>query len=306
MEFIQLMRVFSKLAELGSFTKVADAMDIARPQVTIAIQELETKLGARLVQRTTRKVSLTQEGERFHERVEEILRGVSEISTMFDTSGAPPAGRIRFNMSAALAQQKFIDLLMQFQRTHPGIELVLGVTDRAVDLISEGVDCALRIGELRDSSMVARRIGNAVMVTCASPGYLSEFGMPESIADLPGHRSVSFVSGMSNRPLPWQFNIDGEERGYTGRGSISANDTQAYIRCGLAGFGIIQAPGLAVADHLASGALIPVLDDIKPAPRPISLIYPTRNYLAPHMRIFFDWLLAQFAGIDDAWIEKAV
>ncbi|UPG95901.1 LysR family transcriptional regulator [Luteibacter aegosomatissinici] len=304
MEFIQLMRVFSKLAELGSFTKVSDAMEIGRPQVTVAIQELENKLGVRLFQRTTRKVSLTQEGESFYQRAEEILRSVSEISTMFGTSGAPPTGRVRLNISAALAQQKFIDLLMQFHKIHPGIELILGVTDRAVDLISEGVDCALRIGELRDSSMVARRIGNAVMVTCASPSYLAEFGNPSSIEDLPSHRSVSFVSGMSNRPLPWNFSINGEDRTYTGRGSISANESKAYIRCGLAGFGIIQAPGIAVDKHLASGALVAILEDIKPAPRPISLIYPTRSHLAPHIQIFFNWLAERFASIDDTWIES--
>ncbi|NIE63091.1 LysR family transcriptional regulator [Burkholderia sp. Ax-1719] len=303
MELLQSMRVFSKLAELGSFTKVSDAMEMGRPQVTVAIQELEAKLGVRLFQRTTRKVNLTPEGESFYERVEEILKNVAEVTTMFGRSGLPPRGRVRLNIPAAFAQQGFIDALMEFSKTYPAIELILGVTDRAVDLVAEGVDCALRIGDLQDSSMIARRIGTAIMVTCASPSYLNEFGTPQSIDDLPSHRGVSFLSGLSNRPLSWHFTIDGEDRTHTSRGSISVNESKAYVRCGLAGFGIIQAPGVAVDEHLASGALVEILQNIKPAPRPISLLYPSRSYLSPQVQVFLDWLLGNFLTLDNNWLK---
>lgn len=304
MEFLQSMRVFSKLAELGSFTKVADAMEIGRPQVTVAIQELESKLGVRLFQRTTRKVNLTPEGESFYEKVQEILSNIAEVNSMFGRSGIPPQGRVRVNIPAAFAQQSFLDALMRFNRCYPGIELILGVTDRAVDLVSEGVDCALRIGELADSSMVARKIGNAIMATCASPIYLSEFGLPESLEDLPGHRGVNFLSGLSNRPLPWHFAINGEDCAYPTRGTISVNESKAYVRCGVAGFGIIQAPGVAVDEYLASGALVEILSDIKPRPRPVSVLYPSRTYLSPQVQTFLDWILENFLGLDTMWLQS--
>ena len=202
MELLQSMQVFAKLAELGSFTKVAEAMQAGRPHVTRTIQDLEASLGVRLFQRTTRKVKLTAEGERFYERVKEILATIAETTSMFDRSGSTLRGRLRIDIPTAFSQHSFMESLRRFTEAFPDIELALGVTDRTVDLVAEGIDCVVRIGDLPDSSMVAREIGTATMVTCASPGYLQACGLPLTLHDLVDHRCVRFLSGQNNRPLP--------------------------------------------------------------------------------------------------------
>jgi LysR family transcriptional regulator for bpeEF and oprC len=304
MELLQSMQVFAKLAELGSFTKAATAIQIGRPQVTRAIQELEAALGVRLFQRTTRKVKLTTEGERFYQRVEEILGNISDATSMFGRSGTTLRGRLRIDIPTAFAQRSFMESLREFTTAFPEIELVLGVTDRTVDLVSEGVDCVLRIGELPSSSLVARRIGNATMVTCAAPHYLRQFGEPLALGDLAAHRGVGFLSGQHNRPVPWQFSADGEDRPHATRGAIIVNESNAYVQCGLAGFGILQAPGITVGQYLSSGELVEVLKPYRPQPRPVSVLYPSRTHLAPQVHAFVDWLRERFPLLHPAYLER--
>lgn len=304
MELLQSMRLFARLAELGSFTKAAESLDIGRPQVTRYIQELETSLGVRLFQRTTRKVALTAEGERFYERVQEILADISAATTMFDRTGATLAGRLRIDIPTAFAQVEFINSLKGFAAAFPGINIVLGVTDRTVDLIGEGIDCALRIGDLPDSTLIARPIALATMVTCAAPEYLHTQGLPETLDDLAAHRGVNFLSGQSNRTLPWHFSVNGQSRTFISNAGITVTESNAYVQCGVSGFGIIQAPGITVAEHLDSGALVEILRPYRPAPRPVSLLYPSRTHLAPQVQVFIDWLQKHFPQLHAAWLEN--
>ncbi|VVO50730.1 HTH-type transcriptional regulator DmlR [Pseudomonas fluorescens] len=301
MELLQSMQVFAKLAELGSFTKVAEAMQAGRPHVTRTIQDLEASLGVRLFQRTTRKVKLTAEGERFYERVKEILATIAETTSMFDRSGSTLRGRLRIDIPTAFSQHSFMESLRRFTEAFPEIELVLGVTDRTVDLVAEGIDCVLRMGEVPDSSMVAREIGTATMVTCASAGYLQACGAPITLQDLVDHQCVSFLSGQNNRPLPWHFSVDGEDRPHTPRRGITVNESNAYVQCGVAGFGIVQAPGIAVETFLASGELIEVLKAFRPKPRLVSVLYPSRTHLAPQVEAFVDWLKEHFPVLHPNW-----
>ena len=303
MELLQSMRVFARLAELGSFTKVAEALRTGRPYITRSIQELEASLGVRLFQRTTRKVKLTAEGERLYERVKAILADISDTTSMFDSSGTMLEGRLRVDIPTAFSQRSFIESLKSFTAAFPAIELVVGVTDRTVDLVAEGVDCVLRIGELLDSSMVARQIGRVSMVTCAAPQYLTEWGQPQALSELVDHRGVNFLSGQSNRPLPWYFHEDGEDRPYPSRGVITVNESNAYVQCGLAGFGIIQAPGITVDAFLASGELVEVLQSYRPAQRRVSVLYPSRTHLAPQVHAFADWLREHFPALHPTWFE---
>lgn len=303
MELLQSMQLFARLAELGSFTRAADAMRVGRPQVTRAIQELEASLGVRLFQRTTRKVRLTDEGERFYERVKQILGDVAEATSMFSYPGVSMRGRLRVDIPTAFAQPGLIASLREFTACYPGIELTLGVTDRTVDLVAEGVDCVLRIGELPDSSLVARRIGRATMVTCASPRYLQEHGEPTNLADLDAHRAVTFLSGQNKRSLPWQFLNEGSEQTYLSNYGISVNESNAYVECGVAGFGILQAPGITLDRHLADGSLIEVLRPYRPRPRPVSILYPSRSHLAPQVHAFIDWVSEQFPLLYAGWLE---
>ncbi|MEH6387800.1 MAG: LysR family transcriptional regulator [Pseudomonas profundi] len=303
MELLQSMQLFVRLAELGSFTRAADAMRVGRPQVTRSIQELEASLGVRLFQRTTRKVRLTDEGERFYERAKQILGDVAEATSMFGHPDASMRGRLRVDIPTAFAQPGLIASLREFTTCYPDIELTLGVTDRTVDLVAEGVDCVLRIGELPDSSLVARRIGRATMVTCASPGYLKEHGEPVNLDDLSAHRGVTFLSGQNKRSLPWQFLNEGSEQTYVSNRGISVNESNAYVECGVAGFGILQAPGITLDRYLADGSLIEVLRPYRPRPRPVSILYPSRSHLAPQVHAFIDWVSERFPLLYAGWLQ---
>ncbi|WP_415768403.1 LysR family transcriptional regulator [Pseudomonas sp. LB3P38] len=304
MELLQSMRLFARLAELGSFTKAAESLDIGRPQVTRYIQELEMSLGVRLFQRTTRKVTLTAEGERFYERVQDILGSVSAATSMFDRSRATLGGRLRIDIPTAFAQVEFMDSLKVFTADFPGINVILGVTDRTVDLVGEGVDCVLRIGDLPDSTLIARPVGVATMVTCAAPQYLHEHSEPETLEELKSHQGVNFLSGQSNRTLPWHFSVGGKDRTYTSNAGITVTESNAYVQCGVAGFGIIQAPGIAVSQYLNSGALVEILKPYRPAPRPVSVLYPSRTHLAPQVQVFIEWLQERFPQLHPDWLEQ--
>ncbi|MDQ0654901.1 LysR family transcriptional regulator for bpeEF and oprC [Pseudomonas cedrina] len=303
MELLQSMRVFVRLAESGSFTKVAEATQTGRPYITRSIQELEASLGVRLFHRTTRKVNLTAEGERFYERVKCILADISNTTSMFDASGAMLQGRLRVDIPSAFSQRSFIESLKTFTATFPDIELIMGVTDRTVDLVAESIDCVLRIGELPDSSMVARHIGAVEMVTCAAPGYLKERGEPKTLDELVDHRGVNFLSGQSNRPLPWYFRTKGADQPFTCRGAITVNESNAYVHCAMAGFGIIQAPGIIVDAALSSGELVEVLQPYRPARRKVSVLYPSRTHLAPQVQAFADWLREHFPALHPTWFK---
>lgn len=304
MELFQTMQVFAKLAELGSFTKTADVLHMGRPQVTHVIQELESSLGVRLFQRTTRRVSLTAEGEAFYQRVCEILNSVSEATSLFSTNRENIRGRLRIDIPVALIQPSFMVSLHEFQRTFPEINLILGVTDRLLDLIAEGVDCAVRIGELPSSSTVGRRIGSVVMVTCASPRYLRKYGTPQSPQDLALHRAVNYFSESSRKPLDWRFKVNGKDTVCNVSSGILVNESNAFLEAGLAGFGIIQAPGASVEQHLISGDLVEVLTPYRPSARPISVLYPSRIHLAPQVRVFVDWIAEVLPKLHGKWLKS--
>ncbi len=306
MELLQSMQVFAHVAELGSFTKAADAAQLGRPQITRAIQDLEASLGVRLFQRTTRKVRLTTEGEQFYQRVVGILVSVAETTSMFARSGASLRGKLRIDIPTAFSQPAFIASLLAFSDSHPEVEMALGVTDRTVDLVAEGVDCVIRIGDLPDSSLIARRIGMATMVTCAAPAYLQAHGAPATPDDLAAHRGVSFLSGQNHRPLPWQFLQDGQDISYVSRHGIIVNESNAYVQCGVAGFGVLQAPGITLERYLADGSLVEVLDQYRPRARPVSVLYPSRSQLAPQVQAFVDWLSQRFPRLYSRWLEQAV
>ncbi|WP_313202252.1 LysR family transcriptional regulator [Pseudomonas sp.] len=303
MELLQSMQVFTRLAELGSFTRAADAMQIGRPQVTRAIQDLETSLGVRLFQRTTRTVRLTPEGEKYYARATQILADVAAASTMFSSPGSTLRGRLRVDIPTAFSQPALIERLKAFSDLHPAIELALGVTDRTVDLVAEGVDCVLRIGPLPSSSLVAARIGMATMVTCAAPRYLREHGEPKSLEELNAHHGVTFISGQNQRPLAWHFMDGGQEHSYISRQGVTVNESNAYVQCGVAGFGLLQAPGIVLDRFLADGTLTEVLQAYRPPPRPVSVLYPSRSHLAPQVEAFVCWVREQLPRLYGQWLE---
>ena len=290
MDRLDAMRLFTRIVELGSFTKAADDLRLPRATVTLAVQQLEKRLGVRLLHRTTRHVSPTQDGEAYYERCLRLLTDLEETESAFATTGSKPKGKLRVDLQGTLAKHFVLPVVQDFFERYPDIELEIGMGDRLVDLVREGVDCVLRAGELSDSSMVARRVALLQQVTCASREYLAEHGTPETIEALRGHRAVNFLSNRSGKPLPFDFVVDGVARSVQLKGSVAVSDADAYVACCAAHLGFIQLPRYHVAARLDDGTFCEVLSPWQPAPMPVSVLYPHHRQLSPRVRVFVDWL----------------
>lgn len=285
---IEYLNIFIQVVEQGSFTKAADILQIHRPTVSKAIQQIEDDLGVKLIHRTTRKLSITAEGDEFYHHARHVLAEVNDMMASFSPT-LPPRGRLRLDVPLALAHAILIPNLKDFQAQHPGIEVVLVSSDKKTDLITEGVDCLVRLGALQNSSFISRRIGDIRMVTCAAPSYLQQHGRPETLADLKQHQAVNFFSDHSRDVMEWKFIEDGSVVSLRPTSSVLVDNSDILLSCGLAGLGIIQATCDALAPHIASGALEEVLTQYPSVSKPVSVMYPDRRYLSPKVRVFIDW-----------------
>jgi DNA-binding transcriptional LysR family regulator len=292
MDRIESLRIFARVVQCGSFTKAAATLQMPRSSVSMAIQELEARIGARLLARTTRRVAPTQEGIAFYERCERLLGDYEEVEGLFRQSSSLPAGRLSVNVPGRMGRLIFAPALPDFFRRYPEIELELGVTDRAIDLVHEGVDCAVRVGPLGDSSLVARKVGDIALGNCASPSYLHKHGTPETIDDLERHVAVGYASPTSGRIEEWEWVEDGIVRTRPIPARITVNNAEAYIACCLAGLGLIQIPLYDVRSHLAAGELVEVLPHLRAAPMPVHILYPHRRHLSRRLQVFVDWASA--------------
>ncbi len=285
---IEYLNIFIQVVEQGSFTKAADVLQIHRPTVSKAIQQIENDLGVKLIHRTTRNLSVTAEGDEFYHHARHVLAEVNDMMASFSPT-LPPRGRLRLDVPLALAHAILIPNLRDFRALYPGIEVVLVSSDKKTDLITEGVDCLVRLGALQDSSFVSRRLGDIRMVTCAAPSYLRKHGRPETLADLDQHQAVNFFSDHSREVMEWKFIEDGSVISLRPASSILVDNSDILLSCGLAGLGIIQATFDALAPHLSSGALEEVLTQYPSVSKPVSVMYPDRRYLSPKVRVFIDW-----------------
>lgn len=285
---IEYLNIFIQVAEQGSFTKAADVLQIHRPTVSKAIQQIEHDLGVKLIHRTTRKLSVTAEGDEFYHHARHVLAEVNDMMASFSPT-LPPRGRLKLDVPLALAHAILIPNLRHFQTLYPGIEVVLVSSDKKTDLITEGVDCLVRLGALQDSSFISRRLGDIRMVTCAAPSYLREHGRPETLADLEQHRAVNFFSDHSREVMEWKFIENGNVISLRPASSMLVDNSDILLSCGLAGLGIIQATFDALAPHLSSGALEEVLTQYPSVSKSVSVMYPDRRYLSPKVRVFIDW-----------------
>ncbi|KVD66371.1 LysR family transcriptional regulator [Burkholderia ubonensis] len=292
MDHLHAMRIFARVAHLGSFTKAAEQMQLPRPTVSNAVQYLEKHLKIRLLQRTTRRVALTAEGATYYERCARLLADLDDAETLFEDAGASPRGVIRVDLPERFALDKVIPAIPSFHARYPDLRIVMSTTDRFVDLIADGIDCAVRVGALSDTSLVARRIGELAQVNCASPAYLARHGTPRSPDDLPEHVAVGYFSSRTGRELDWEYaDMDtGEIHAVKMRSIVSVNSSQAYLACCVAGLGLIQAPRDGLDAPLADGTLVEVLPEWNAAPLPVSVVFPHGRHLAPRVRIFVDWL----------------
>ncbi|MGF6597313.1 LysR family transcriptional regulator for bpeEF and oprC [Paraburkholderia sp. GAS448] len=294
MDRLQAMQVFTRVVDTNSFTRAAETLDMPRASVTTIIQNLEAFLGVRLMHRTTRRLSLTPDGAAYYERCVRILADVEETEASFQLGNRKPHGKLRIDMPGSIGRLIVIPSLCEFHTRYPDIDLQLGLTDRPVDLLQEGVDCVVRVGALQDSSLVARRIGLFEAVSCASPEYLKRHGTPKTIEDLENHRAVNYFSSRTGRVLDWVFKVDDKEIEVKMKGLVSVNDADAYVTCGVEGFGLIQPPVFMALPHLHSGQLVEVLPDLRPLPMPISVVYPHSRHLSSKVRAFVDWIAEVF------------
>ncbi|MFL9909719.1 LysR family transcriptional regulator [Paraburkholderia sp. RL17-337-BIB-A] len=294
MDRLQAMQVFTRVVDTNSFTRAAETLDLPRASVTTIIQNLEAFLGTRLMHRTTRRLSLTPDGAAYYERCVRILADVEETEASFQSGNKKPHGKLRIDMPGSIGRLLVIPSLCEFHTRYPDIDLQLGLTDRPVDLLQEGVDCVIRVGALQDSSLVARRIGLFEGVTCAAPDYIERAGMPTSLDDLENHKAVNYFSSRTGRTLDWAFKVDGKEVEVKMKSIVSVNDADAYVTCGVEGFGLIQPALFMVLPHLRSGQLVEVLPELKPLPMPISAVYPHSRHLSPKVRVFVDWIAEVF------------
>lgn len=290
MDIVESMRIFVQVVDDGSFTRAAEALGIHKPSITKAIQNLECQLGTRILHRTTRKVGVTPEGEEFYRRCRTILDEVFDTIEYFTGTERHVAGKLRIDLPIILAKNIIIPALPEFSKLFPAIELIIGTSDQSVDMIAEGIDCVVRLGELRNSTLIARTIGSIPMMTCASPKYLEEFGTPGNLEELATHKAVNYFSGPNRKVMEWQFEVDGKITTTRMRSAILVNDTVTFVASGLAGFGIMHGLRPALEPYVANGELIQLLPDIQSPAKPISIIYPDRRHLAPKVKVFAQWL----------------
>ena len=296
MDRIKAMQTFVRIVEAGSFARAAESLNLPRASLTATMQNLEAYLGRKLLQRTTRSLSLTGDGAEYHARCLEILAALAAAEAPFREDGAPPQGRLRVELPGALGRNVVMPRLAEFRQAYPGVELTVGLSDRLADLARDGIDCALRVGELEDSAMVGRQVGSMRFVTCAARSYLARHGTPTSLDDLGEHQAVVHFSGRTGRAFDWDFEVDGAVRRFNFSGPVSVNDADAYVCAGLQGLGMIQAASYQVAPHLDSGALVALLPDYPCAAMPVSLVYAKGQMAAPKLRVFGAWIEALFAA----------
>ncbi|MEB6381349.1 LysR family transcriptional regulator [Leclercia adecarboxylata] len=290
MDKIHAMQLFIRVAELESFSRAADSMGLPKGSVSRQIQALENGLGTQLLHRTTRRVSLTQDGMVYYERAKDLLTNMEELDGLFLHDPASVSGRIRVDMPAGVARNLVIPRLPLFLQQYPGIELELSSSDRLVDVIREGFDCVVRVGTLKDSGLIARPLGRLSVINCASPDYLSRFGYPDGLEDLASHAVVHYASHLGTRPQGFEY-YDGEATHWVKTGGVlTVNSTETYHASALAGLGIIQVPRVGVRDALRAKKLLEILPQYRARPMPVSLIYPHRRNLSRRVHLFMAWL----------------
>jgi len=290
MDRFQAMEVFIRVVETGGFTKAADAMRMPKATVTTLVQNLEAHLGVKLLNRTTRRVSVTPDGAAYYERCVRILAEVAETEGALSRTRSAVRGRLRVDVPATLGRRLLVPALPAFFERFPDLELEIGCSDRPVDLIEEGVDCVVRGGEQEDSSLVARRIATFDLLTCATPAYLERQGVPRHPHDLVRHRCVRYFSAKTGKMYKWIFRRGGERIELDVGGSVALNDSEAYMEAGLAGIGVIRATPFAASEWLAQGRLTRVLEDWESDQIPLYVMYPQNRHLSAKVQVFADWV----------------
>lgn len=291
MDKVRALEAFVAVVDTGTFTRAAELLKLPKATVSTAIQDLETQLGVRLLHRTTRKVTVTADGAAYYERCVRILDDLREADEAVSNRDGCPSGKLRVDMVTSMASHLMAEGLQDFMAKCPDVVLEVGCSDRPVNLINEGVDCAIRVGQVSDPSLIARRIGSMRFVTCASPAYLAAHGVPQHPQDLRKHRCINYFA--LGRTMPWDF-VRGEERIELSLEGLSINDSNVYEDACVAGAGVGQIPSFAFHARERAGELALVLGEWQTESLPIHVIYPSRRHLSTKVQAFVEWAAEHF------------
>lgn len=292
MDRFDAMRTFVRVVERKSFTLAAQDLGLPRSTLTQTIQQLEARLGVRLLQRTTRSVSTTLDGEAYYRRCLAIIADIEDAEGAF--AGTLPRGTLRIEVQGTIARYFLLPGLPDFFAQYPDIDITMSEGDRWVDLVREGVDAVLRFGELPDSELTMRRLGMLKRCTYAAPGYIERFGMPKTLEDLKNHRMVGLRRWTSNELVPLEFAQGDGVQTFFLPAVFSVTGPESYIAAVRLGLGLNQMPLFHAEEDVKNGRLVPVLADFAPPPAPVSLLYPPNRQLSPRVRAFLDWAQDEF------------
>lgn len=286
---LEAVQIFVKVAELASFTRAAEQLGMTKSRVSLRVRALEDELGSHLLQRTTRAVRTTPDGDQFLARAERWAQEADELAAMFQ---APSTlrGRVRVDLPVTIARNVLIPRLPDFLATHPQLELLLSTTDRRVDVVREGFDCVLRIGSLGDSGLIVRRLGAMPMLNCASPAYVRKYGMPMTLDDLDRHYIVHYSPALGADPPVFEYPDGGRFRTWPMRCLVSVNNVDAYEAAGRAGLGIIQAPRYGMVEPLARGTLVEVLPAYPSESMAVSIVHGHGRAVPKRVRAVMAWI----------------
>ncbi|RJF97420.1 LysR family transcriptional regulator [Noviherbaspirillum saxi] len=297
MDLFQAMKVFAKVAEAGSLSGAARALDMSNPSVTRHIAELEAYLNARLFNRTTRRLSLTETGSNYLERCRQLLQDLDDATLAAGSSAVKPGGTLRISAPVSFAVNHLGPMLADYHERYSDVALDITLSDRTVDLVEEGFDLAIRISRIRDSALVARQFASARSIACAAPAYLKKHGMPRVPEDLARHACLSYTYHATRGE--WHFQRGGKSHAVRVKGPVDANNGDLLREAAIAGMGIVLQPSFIVGDALRSKKLVPVLAGYDMAPLPIYAVYPSRRHLSAKVRTFVDYLVERFGNTPD-------
>ncbi|WP_338848190.1 LysR family transcriptional regulator [Massilia sp. W12] len=306
MDKLLAMEVFVQVVDAGGFTRAAQQLQLPKATVSTLVQKLEKHLGAKLLHRTTRQLSLSADGAMYYERCLRILAEVRDSEEALSSSVGQAFGRLRVEAPNSLGNRLLAPALPDFFARYPDLQLELGCSDRAVDLIEEGVDCALRGGELADSSLIARRVGVLHFYTCAAPSYLAAHGEPQHPEDLHRHRCLNYFSARSGKHFPWSFTRGEQQLSLHLPGFFSTNNSDTYLQAALSGLGVAQMTSFVMQDYVRRGELQIVLPAWRSRAAPVHVVYPHNRHLSAKVRVFVEWLAQLLAGVPQLQAEAAL
>lgn len=305
MDKFQAMGLFVRVVETGAIARAAESLGIPSATATTLIQKLEASLGTKLLNRTTRRLNVTPDGAAYYERAVAILAEVRDAEEALSQHSAP-RGRLRVDAPTLIARSVIVPALPGFFARYPDIELALAGNERHVDLVAEGIDCALWVGEIDDESLVARRVGFLYFATCAAPAYFSAHGLPAHPRELARHRCINHFSPRTGETVEWVFSKGDERVQAVFPGYLALEDENSYVSAAEAGLGIAQMPAFVVKESMERGALELVLEDWFAEPAPLHVVYPRSRHLSRRVRVFVDWLAELIADHDGIQLRSTL